>query len=116
MAIKLSPLPEKSPITSSAFIIGLDWLRYIRDMQTYISKLLNRYDGDKSGIVALVAGSVSIPNASVTAASYIRMSVQTPGGTQGILSAVVTPGVGIVITSTNALDTSSVLYEIVEVF
>ena len=70
--------------------------------------------GSDSGTAVLVAGTVTVANATVTANSLVLMSVQTPGGTQGNLSVAVTAGTGFVITSDNALDTSTVGYIIVD--
>lgn len=69
----------------------------------------------KQGTAALVAGTVTVANTSVTANSRILLTTQTPGGTAGFLvvSARVA-GTSFTILSSNAADTSTVAYEIFE--
>lgn len=67
------------------------------------------------GTGVLVAGTVTINTTKVTANSRIFLTVQVAGGTQGILSVgTVTAGTSFVINSTNAADTSTVAWIIVE--
>ena len=69
----------------------------------------------KQGTATLVAGTVTVPNASVTANSRIFLTTQTPGGTAGFLVVSArTPGTSFTILSSNALDTSIVAFEIFE--
>lgn len=68
----------------------------------------------KMGEATLVGGTVTVANTSVTANSLIFMSVHTQGGTQGILSYTRSTGVSFTINSTNAADTSTVIWMIVE--
>ena len=66
------------------------------------------------GIATLVAGTVTVNNASVTTSSRIFLTVYTAGGTQGFLSVGTrTAGTSFVINSTSATDTSTVAYFIV---
>jgi hypothetical protein len=62
----------------------------------------------------LIAGTVTVANTSVTASTRIFYSVQTAPTAQGILSLVITPGTGFVINSTNAAETSTVAWMLVE--
>lgn len=67
------------------------------------------------GTVALVAGSATVANTSVTANSRIFLTSQTDGGTLGFLRITAkTIGTSFVITSSNPLDTSTVAWMIVE--
>lgn len=68
----------------------------------------------KIGRAVLVAGAVTVANTSVTANSDIFKSVSTAGGVQGFLSHTISAGTSFTITSTNALDTSTVQWMIVE--
>lgn len=69
----------------------------------------------KQGTAVLVAGTVTVPNTSVTANSRIFLTTQVPGGTAGFLvvSARVV-GTSFTILSSSAADTSTVAYEIYE--
>lgn len=69
----------------------------------------------KQGTAVLVAGTVTISNTSVTATSRILLTSQSDGGTPGFVrvSARVA-GTSFTITSSNALDTSTIAYEIFE--
>ena len=116
MAKSLSPIPQKSPVSNKEGIVETDWLRWLRDVTTYVTRILNRYDNVKSGIASLTAGSVTVANTLVASSSYIRVFRQTLGGTPGHLSIVLNAGVGFTINSSSALDTSSIFYEIVEAF
>jgi hypothetical protein len=71
----------------------------------------------RDGTVALVGGTATITTTAVTANSQIVLSVQTPGGTVGIPSITAkTAGTSFVITSTSATDTSTIFWQIVDVF
>ena len=71
--------------------------------------------GADSGSVALVAGTATVANTTVTANSVPLLTVTLRDAVnQGMLSVVVTAGTGFVITSSNALDTSTVSYIIVD--
>ena len=61
----------------------------------------------------LVGGTVTVAHTNITAHDKIFLSVELPGGTQGFLSYAINAGVDFTITSTNALDTSTVAYFIV---
>lgn len=63
--------------------------------------------------VALVGGALAVATTAVTANSLIFLTHNTPAGTPGILSSVLNPGVGFTINSTNALDTSTVNWLII---
>lgn len=63
---------------------------------------------------ALVGGSLTIANTSFTANTILLYSVKTDGGTVGNLSYVITAGTGAVFTSTNVLDTSTIVWMAVE--
>jgi len=69
----------------------------------------------KQGTATLVAGTVTVANTSVTANSRIFLTGQVLGGTAGGLNVTSrTPGTSFVVTSTNAADTSTFAYEIIE--
>jgi len=55
-----------------------------------------------------------VVNTSVTANTVIFLSLATAGGTTGALSSVPTAGVGFVINSSSATDTSTVNYLLIE--
>jgi hypothetical protein len=66
--------------------------------------------------VAMTAGSVTISTTAVTASSKIFLTVNTPGGTQGTLSAPtasIVAATSFVINSSNAADTSTVNWLII---
>lgn len=70
----------------------------------------------KQGLSVLAAGTVVVPNTSVTATSRILLTSQVDGGTPGFLRVSTrTPGVSFTILSSNAGDTSSVAWEMFEV-
>lgn len=112
----ISPIPQKSPLCSKESIIELDWLRWLRDVTTYVTRILNKYDNEKSGIVSLTLGTASVSVSSIRLGNNVRLTRQAAAGTLGHLSVVVTPSVGLTITSDNPLDTSTIFYEIVEAF
>ncbi len=68
---------------------------------------------DFIGTAVLVGGTVAVANTNIAANDRIFLSVSLPGGTQGFLSYAINAGVDFTITSTNALDTSTVAYFIV---
>lgn len=69
----------------------------------------------KLGTVELVAGTATVNNTSVTAASYIRFSLKTAGGTIAAppYASTITAGTSFVVTAGGS-DTSTYIYEIVE--
>jgi hypothetical protein len=65
------------------------------------------------GLSTLVAGTVTVANASVNINSRIQVTSQTDGGTPGWLRvSSINPGVGFTITSSSATDTSTVAWYI----
>ena len=66
------------------------------------------------GVATLVAGTVTVANTLVSANSRLFYSVQIAGGVQGFLSSTRVNGTSFTINSTNALDTSTVAWEIKE--
>jgi hypothetical protein len=69
----------------------------------------------KSGLATLVAGTVTVANTSVTAASRIYLAGQTPGGTEGALYvSAVTAGTSFTVKSTSGTDTSTFAYHMHE--
>ncbi len=69
----------------------------------------------KIGTAVLVAGTVTVTNTSVTTNSRILVTSQTDGGTPGFLRvSVKTVGTSFIIKSSNATDTSTVAWYIVE--
>lgn len=68
-----------------------------------------------AGVATLVAGTVTVANTLVTAATQIYYSVQTAGGTQGFLRiSARTAGTSFTITSTSGTETSTVAYLLIE--
>lgn len=69
----------------------------------------------KQGTAVLVAGTVTVANTSVTANSRIFLTGQLLGGTAGGLNVTSrVAGTSFTVTSTNAADTSTFAYEIIE--
>lgn len=69
----------------------------------------------QAGTALLVAGSAVVANTSITANSRILLTTQVPGGTAGFLTVSGrTAGTSFTISSSSALDTSTVAYEIFE--
>lgn len=67
------------------------------------------------GTAVLAAGTVTVPNTSVTANSLIFLTAQTTGGTAGALRiSAKTVNTSFVITSTSSTDTSTVAWSILE--
>lgn len=86
-------------------------LRFADNIGMRFSEVLN----GRMGVTALVAGTIVVPNSTVTATSRIFLTAQDAGTAQGALyvSARVA-GTSFTITSTNILDDRSVAYLIVE--
>lgn len=69
----------------------------------------------KMGVSVLVAGTVTVANTAVNANSRIYLTPQITGGTAGFLNVgTITPGTSFVIHSSNAADTSTVAWLIVD--
>lgn len=68
----------------------------------------------KIGQATLVAGTVTVPNTSVTTNSRIFITVSNPGGTRGFLSTSKSAGVSFTVTSSSGAETSTVDWLIVE--
>lgn len=66
------------------------------------------------GASAMVAGTVLVSNTSVTASTRIIASRSLLGGTAGHISTAIVPGVSFTITSSSALDTSTIAWLLVE--
>ncbi len=67
------------------------------------------------GVATLVAGTVTVNTNKVTANSRIQCTIQSPGGTLGIVHVSArTPGASFTITSTSNVDTSTVAWIILE--
>jgi len=66
------------------------------------------------GQVTLVAGTATVSFSAIAANSRILLTVETPGGVQGILSYTKIVGTSFTINSTSVLDTSVVNWLIVE--
>ena len=65
------------------------------------------------GTATLVGGTVTIANNWLKSTDLVFLTVVTPGGTEGFLSAAVTSGTGFTITSSSSSDTSTVAYVII---
>ena len=68
----------------------------------------------RMGVATLAAGTVTIPNTTITANTRIFVSRQTAGGTLGQLSISRAAGASFTITSSSATETSSVAWELRE--
>lgn len=68
---------------------------------------------DFIGQATLVAGTKTVANTNIAAADRIFLSRSTTGGTAGHLSFVINPAADFVITSSSALDTSTIDYVII---
>lgn len=69
----------------------------------------------KMGTAVLVAGTVVVPTTAVTATTRVFVSAQTAGGTPGIIAVSArTAGTSFTLTSSNAADTSTVAWLLVE--
>jgi aspartyl aminopeptidase len=68
----------------------------------------------RMGVATLVAGTVTVPNTSVTANTRVITSRQAGGGTLGHLSATKVNGTSLTITSSNNADTSTVAWVLIE--
>jgi hypothetical protein len=69
----------------------------------------------RSGTAVLVAGTVTVNDASITTDSRILLTANVPGGTPGFLHVSArSVGVSFTITSSSATDTSTVAYFILE--
>jgi hypothetical protein len=72
-------------------------------------------DNARMGSATLAAGTVTVPNTSVTADSRIFLTCQAPGGTPGFLRVSArSAGTSFTITSSSGTDTSTVAWLIVE--
>lgn len=71
--------------------------------------------GQRAGNATLVAGSVIVNNATISAFSVVILCRKTIGGVPGNLTYTLSAGSGFTITSSSASDTSTVSYLIVEV-
>lgn len=68
----------------------------------------------RAGTAVLVGGTVTVANTSVTANTLIFYSVKTPGGTQGFLSTASSVGTSFTINSTSIIETSTIVWMLVE--
>lgn len=68
------------------------------------------------GSAVLVAGTVTIANTSITAATFAFLSRSTTSGTLGHLSYTTVPGTSITINSSSGADTSTVNYLLIGAF
>lgn len=72
--------------------------------------------GTDATAATLVGGTKVIANKSVTAKTWIGLSVSSPGGVQGFLSVSKNPGTGFTINSSSVTDTSVVDWVMIEKF
>lgn len=116
MNTNLPPYPVKSKGVNKDDSVNLDWLKWFEQLRNFVNGLLNRYDSNRSGVVAMTNGVAMVANTLVTATCFIRLTPQNNSGTPGHLRVTATPGTGFVINSTSATDGRIVFYEIVEAF
>ncbi len=113
----LPPIPRVSPVVlEKTLTLGVDWLKWFGSLTYYVIRLLNKYESNKAGLATLFAGVAVVTNSNVLATSMIRLTPQLSSGTQGQLSVILNPGVGLTIVSSSNLDSSTIFYEIVEAF
>lgn len=94
-----------------------DFLVVVRRLRDKVAVLEGRVTQTtpRRGTAVLVAGTVTVALPSVTAATHILLTIQTPGGTVGaVYVSARTAGTSFVITSTSATDTSTVAWAAVE--
>lgn len=112
----LSPVPPGAIADGKTGRPSIDWTRWFNDVQYFVSRMLNAYDGDRAGTATLTAGAVVVGNTRVTSSTKVRMTPQNLGAARGHLGVTLNPGVGFTISSDNAADNRDVFYELVEVF
>jgi hypothetical protein len=71
--------------------------------------------GQRCGDAVLVAGTVTVANTSVTANTRVLLSRKTQGAAAGFLGYTLSAGTSFTITSSNAGDTGTISYELIEV-
>jgi hypothetical protein len=88
---------------------------FLNNASTRVGLDGNHYtSGARQGSVALVAGAATVSTVEVQAGDTIVLNVTTVGGTPGWMHvSAITAGTSFVITSSNALDTSTVQWKIV---
>ena len=64
------------------------------------------------GETTLVSGTKAVVDYAIAASSFIMLSRHLLSGTPGVLSYVLTPGVGFTITSSSTADLSSIAYQV----
>jgi hypothetical protein len=94
------------------YSLGTEGTMYAREIGKGLS--LRQGSGTLAGNATLVAGTVTVTNANVTADSVIKINYKTAGGTQGFLTYSVSAGVSFTINSSSGSDTSVVSYEITQ--
>ncbi len=122
----LSPVPHASRvILDKAPYLTEDWLNWFTNLFRYVTTVFRYYDSSRGGTAILVGGTVFVASKFVTVNSLIRMTAQNVSGTSGTLSIVLLPQTvppaakitsGFTITSSNALDTRTIFYEIMEAY
>jgi len=94
------------------YSLGTEGTMYAREIGKGLS--IRQGSGTLAGNATLVAGTVTVTNANVTADSVIKINYKTAGGTQGFLNYTISAGVSFTITSSSGSDTSVVSYEITQ--
>jgi hypothetical protein len=115
-----------SAILSSSSTMATPGAKIVSVKNNTVEKLAIDKDGksvyptggsaDVVGTATLVAGTVTVATTAVTAASKIFVTVNTPGGTPGFISvptASIVAGTSFVINSSNAADTSTINWWII---
>lgn len=120
---------EKIPVTQSGvdknwtFNDLLAWIKSIDPfefsgsitMDTAKSLTIKSGSGQRAGNATLVAGTVTVNNATVSAKTVVMLTRKTIGGVPGNLTYTLSAGSGFTINSANASDTSTVSYFLIEV-
>jgi hypothetical protein len=82
----------------------------ISDVLTAVQAQLGGLPALQWGTAILVAGTVTVPNTSVTSTSLVFLSRNGLVGTPGTLSVSISPGISFTITSTSPSDASSIAF------
>lgn len=112
---RLSPFPHGSKVVLDRQpYLTNDWLKWFTGLMSYLTAILGFYDSTIGGTTALVAGTKTVSITKVTASSLFRLTPQTASANAGHLSVSVVAGVSFTILSSNALDTRTIFYEMLE--
>lgn len=118
--LSLPPFASLMTVVKMPYI-STDWMKWIQNLHQFVTSVFRYYDHARGGSATLVAGTVTIVNTRASLQSLVRMTAQNVSGTAGTLSVAINVDgsgkvTGITITSSNALDTRTIFYEIMEAY